>query len=197
LKSHLGAFEADMVAGMPPYQLIQRHVRYLHPHQLIIMDYMPYLRESAVGAFQKLRDNPPFPEFSVPLVPVESHETEWENGVGRTTGMNGWLTFALPADVEAAGIRLRYTYSNAKGTEPYLAIYWKSQDQVDFGEGAYSKYSPTGDRANWQRGTWLRLGDDSSVVYVWICQPVQTLRVCLPFEKGTIKIHELEVLARR
>lgn len=194
LKSHLAAFETDMVGGTPAHELIQRYAGYLHPHHVIIMDYMPMLRAAGAGAFRQLRDDPPFSEVSPPLTPIQLHDMEWEDGVARAISTNGWLTFGLPAQVDAAGIRLRYTYSNAKGTEPYVAIHWKSRDQTDFAKDAYSKYSPTGDRANWQKGTWSRLEDDSSVVYIWIDQPVRALRVSLPFEKGTIKIHELCVL---
>jgi glycosyltransferase involved in cell wall biosynthesis len=97
-------------------------------------------------------------------------------------------------EVPAAGIRRRYTYSNAKGTEPYLGIHWKSAEQTDFSEDAYSKYSPTGDRANWRRGTWSRRNDPVSTVYVWIAQPVQAVRISLPLEQGTLSIRDLTLL---
>jgi len=191
LRSHLGAFEADMVAGTPPYQLIQRYGgKYLHPHQLIVTDYMPLLRDSRVGAFRYLRDNPPFREVSIPLEPIESRDVEFSNGVARAIGMGGSLTFALPADVQVAGIRLRYTYSSSK---PYLAIYWKSHNQPRFNDESYSKYSPTGDRANWGRIAWTRLQDDASTVYVWVSQPVQMVRI-LAMSKATIDIRELTLL---
>jgi hypothetical protein len=191
LRSHLRSFEADMVAGTPPYQLIQRYGgTYLHPHQQIVMDYMPYLREAGVGAFQHLRDNPSFREVSLPLTPVESDYVAFEGGVAHVQGMGGKLIFALPADTEVAGIRLRYTYSTSK---PYIAIYWKSRDQPTFSDDFYSKYSPTGDRANWGRVTWTRLNDDSSTIYVWICRPVQMLRI-LAMSRATIEIKELTLL---
>ena len=191
LRSHLRSFEADMVAGTPPYQLIQRYGgTYLHPHQQIVMDYMPYLREAGVGAFQHLRDNPSFREVSLPLTPVESDYVAFEGGVAHVQGMGGKLIFALPADTEVAGIRMRYTYSTSK---PYMAIYWKSRDQPKFSDDFYSKYSPTGDRANWGPVTWTRLNDDSSTIHVWICQPVQMLRI-LAMSKATIEIRELTLL---
>jgi hypothetical protein len=191
LRSNLGAFEADMVAGTPPYQLIQRYGgKYLHPHQLIVTDYMPFLRDSKVGAFRYLRDNPPFREVSIPLTPIESHDVEFSNGVARAIGMGGSLTFALPADVQVAGIRLRYTYSSSK---PYLAIYWKSHNQPRFSDESYSKYSPTGDHANWGRISWTRLQDDASTVYVWVSQPVQMVRI-LAMSRATIDIRELTLL---
>jgi hypothetical protein len=104
--------------------------------------------------------------------------------------MGGSLTFALPADVQVAGIRLRYTYSSSK---PYLAIYWKSHNQPRFSDESYSKYSPTGDRANWGRIAWTRLQDDASTVYVWVSQPVQMVRI-LAMSKATIDIRELTLL---
>ncbi len=195
LRTHLAAFEADMAAGLSPSQLIHRHADYLHPHHLVILDYLPMLREGQVGTFRQLRDDPVFQEISLPLAPVELHAMEWDNGVARATAANAWLTFELPEDVQTSAIRLRYTYSNHKGTEPYLAIYWKSSDQPDFSEGSYSKYSPTGDRANWKAGTWTRLGDEFSTVYVAVSHPVKSVRLRLRFETGTMKIHELTLLA--
>jgi hypothetical protein len=189
LKSHLAAFEADMVAGIPPYELIQHYAKYLHPHQIIVMDYMPFLRESGIGAFRRLHDDPHFREVPLLLTAGESDEAELENGVALAKGSDGWLTFTLPGDVEAAGIRLRYTYSNAKGTEPYLAIRWKSSNESDFAEDSWTKFSPTGDRANWRQGTWSRLSNELTTLDVWVCRPVQTLRIW-----PAIKIYELTLI---
>ena len=157
LRSHLKAFEADMIAGSPPYQLVHDYAgTYLHPHQLIVMDYLPFLRQAGVGAFRHLCDDPPFREVSLPLKPIESNDVTFANGIPRANGMGGNLTFALPTEMNVAGIRIRYTYTTSL---PYLAIYWKSQSQADFRDDSHTKYSPTGDRANWGRITWARLQD--------------------------------------
>ena len=194
LKSHLSAFEADLRAGVPPYLLVQRHGYYLHPHQEMVTDYMPLLRDAGVGAFHYLRSDPPFREVSVALTPVETRGMQWEGGIARATAVPGWLTFALPTDVNAAGIRLRYTYSNPKGTEPYIAIHWKSSREADFGKNSWTKYSPTGDRANWRQGTWCRRDNELTTLNVWVAPPVQTIRIGPTLGPGWMKIHDLTVL---
>jgi len=180
-----------MIAGSPPYQLVHDYAgTYLHPHQLLVMDYLPFLRQAGVGAFRHLRDDPPFREVSLPLRPIESNDVTFANGIPRANGMGGNLTVALPTEMKVAGIRIRYIYTTSL---PYLAIYWKSQSQADFRDDSHTKYSPTGDRANWGKITWRRLQDDSSTAYAWVCQPVQMIRI-LPMSKATIDIREVTLL---
>ena len=194
LRSHLKAFEAEMIAGSPPYQLVHDYAgTYLHPHQLMVMDYLPFLRQAGVGAFRYLRDNPSFRELSLQLKPIESNDVTIQNGIPRANGMGGNLTFALPTEMNVAGIRIRYTYTTSL---PYLAIYWKSQNQSDFRDDSHTKYSPTGDRANWGRITWARLQDDSSTVFAWVCGPVQMIRI-LPMSHATVDIRDVVLLVRK
>ena len=192
LKSNLAPFERDMKAGMPPYQLLQRYAS-LHQDNELMMDYMPMLRGAGVGAFRYLRDDPPFREIAVPLVPVEVRDAEWQDGVVRATKMYGSVTFTLPSDIRVAGIRLDYTYFNSNRVEPYLGLYWKSRDEVDFGEESHLNYYPIGDRANWRQGTWLREGNETTALHAWVDRSVGTVRV-MAIEKATFKIHKLVVL---
>ncbi len=193
LRSRLAVFESDMRGGMAPYQLTERH-SYLHPHHMIMMDYMPMLREASVGAFAHLSNNPPFTAIDVPLSPVETYDVAWQDGIARKTGKHEALTFALPREVDAAGIRLRYAFSNPSGTEPYVAIYWKGAKETEFGPESFTKYSPTGDRANWRAGTWSRLRDPLPTMEAWVCHPVQTIQIRPALGHGMIKLDELAVL---
>ena len=158
------------------------------------MDYMPLLREAGVGVFAYLHDDPPFREIAVPLVAVDTHNISWENNTARSTGPFAWITFALPSEVQAARIRLSYTHSNAKNIQPYLGIYWKSSKEADFEDTCYTKYSPTGDRANWKQGSWSRLNNKNTILEVGVCHPVQIIRIKPAIERATLKIHELTVL---
>ncbi|CAN5830765.1 hypothetical protein BH18ACI4_BH18ACI4_28960 [soil metagenome] len=157
LKSRLTAFEAQMAAGSPPFQLVRSYSSILHPHHTLLTDYMPMLREAGVGNFQHLRDNPPFRKVNVPLEPMKADNTTAEYTSPWTTSTSGWLTFELASDVDAAGICLHYSCAPEQSASPYLSVYWKSSDQLRFTEEFHSKYSPTGDRDNWQRGAWSRL----------------------------------------
>ena len=195
LKQQLAAFEADMISGLPLYQLVHRHANYLHPHHDLPSEYLPMLRNAGVGAFTRMKHNLVFREVSVPLQPVELHEMRWNDGVGQATGYNASVTFALPADVPAAaGVRLRYSYTSPGGIEPYLAIFWKSLSEADFTDAQKHKYSPTGDHANWQQGTWTRLKDNVTTMTVWTCDDVGMVRVSPLYDRGTIRIHALTVL---
>ena len=158
-----------------------------------MMDYVPMLRTAGVGVFRYLRNDPPFQEVSLPLMPSEVRNMTWEKGIAHATASGAWLTFTLPKDIQAAGIRLDYTYSNTNENEPYLGIYWKSSREADFGKDSHIRYYPVGDRANWQRGTWRRQSDTITSLHAWVCQPVHTIRL-LAIKPATIKIHDLTVL---
>jgi hypothetical protein len=193
LRSHLAAFEKDMLTGMPPYQLIQRHARYLHLHHTVLMDYMPMLRRAGVGSFRYLGDDPLFREIRLAAEGAAGARTQ--DCTDRPDGSGGWFRFALPTDVDAAGIRLSYMYKSVEGTAPYVVICWKSTNEKDFGADSYIAYSPSGDQANWERGTWLRSNTDDSVVYVWLGRPVHQVRVWFPVRSGTTaKIHDVALL---
>ena len=189
----IGRFENDIRSGTPPYRLIERY-SYLHPHHIILMDYMPMLRDAGIGAFTGLHSDPPMEELEVPLAPAKLHDVSWHNNVARATGTREAMIFRLPKEVNASGIRLRYTYRNPRSTEPYIAIYWKAADEANFGLESYTKYSPTGDRANWKRGTWCRIADPVSTIEAWTCHATQTIQVRPALADGELTIYELVVL---
>ena len=193
LRSRLDAFGRDIVAGTPPYQIIQRY-SFLHPHHIVMMDYMPMLRQASVGVFAHLQNDPPFKEIKFPATPIDTTDVQWNNGIVRATGKAESLTFALPVDTDLAGLRLRYTYSHPKHTEPYIAIYWKSSVEPEWGENSYTKYSPTGDRANWRDGTWLRLGSRIQTMTARVCQPVRMVQIRPAIGNGELTIYELTAL---
>ena len=96
--------------------------------------------------------------------------------------------------MEAAGIRVRYTYTSAEAVAPYLAISWRSHYETDFAKNHFKKYSPTGDFANWKQITWSRLNDPTATMTAWPCAKVQVIRISPLYAKGTLKIHDVTLL---
>ncbi len=183
-----------MVAGVPGYVLINRYGSYLHIHPDILIDYMPMLRRAGVGQFRFLVDDPPFHEIQVPLEPIALNQVRWENGTAYGTGDYPFVVFGLHEDKYVSGIRFKYAYSNEDGTLPYVSIHWKSSKQADFVGEQFWKYSPTGDRANWERGTWLRLNDSETTLTVWICDTIDQVRIHPDYRPGIFRISELVLL---
>ncbi len=194
LRHHLGSFERDMKAGIPSYLLINRYAPYLHVHQDILIDYMPMLREAGVGQFRFLRANPPFREVPVRLVPIGLNQVRWEAGTAYGTGNYPYLVFAVPENRYVYGVRLKYSSWNEECNLPYVSIYWKRPDQTEFTKDQFWKYSPTGDRANWERGTWLRLNDSETTVTVWISETIDQLRIHPDLRPGVFKISEITLM---
>ncbi len=194
LRHHLASFERDMTVGVPGHQLISRYGSYLHIHHDVLLDYMPMLRRAGVGKFPYLKDDPPFKQVSVPLAPTLLNQVRWEASTAYGTGYYPYLVFDLQEDRYVSGVRLRYSYSNENGTLPYVSIYWKRRDQHDFDKQQFWKYSPTGDRANWTRGTWLRVADPETTLTVWVCDTLGQLRIHPDFKPGIFKISEITLL---
>ena len=194
LRSHLRSFEQDMSAGVPKNELIGRYSSYLHPHHDIPDSYMPMLRQAGIGSFGLLHDPNVFREIPIPLIPTKVNQVRWENGIANSTGYNPYFILALPADTRIAGIRMKYTSSNADGTCPYISFYWKRNDQADFTVDQFYKYSPTGDRANWCHGVWTQLNDRETTAIVWLSTTLGKLRIHPDFKPGVFKIAELVLL---
>ena len=195
LRGHLAAFERDLIAGVPPHRLIHDFGNWLHPHPDILADYLPMLREASVGPYRQLADDPVFEEQPVPLVPVVMNQSRWDPATAtmHASGNYPYVTFQLAGPRRVAGIRLRYTHSKPGDSAPYVSIYWKHGEQ-EFHPERYSKYSPTGDRANWERGTYMRIGDDEATMTVWILDRIDSIRLHPDFDSCSFKIHELTLL---
>jgi len=194
LKAKLESFERDMAAGHPPYVLIHRHGKSLHPHHHVPTDYLPMLKRAGVGKFALLSENPSFREISVPLEPMASGQVVFENGIARCSGKHSFAVFSLPEDTHAAGVRLTYSHSDSKHCLPYVSMYWKSSAESGFTYERFSKFSPTGDRAVWERGTLLRNLDPETTFGAWTCAPIREIRIHPDFKPCTFQFLRLVLL---
>ena len=112
-----------------------------------------------VGNYGALRQDSAYRVLPLDLHPVEVAELTWHDSTARVVGPRPALVFRLPADRLVTAIRLRYRYRSDDGTLPYIGIRWKPSSQPEFVPERFYKYSPTGDRANWERGTWDTIHD--------------------------------------
>jgi hypothetical protein len=195
LHSNLAEFEWDLAAGVPPHRLIHDHGGWLHPHPDVVDDYLPMLRDAGVAPYYLLADDPRFHEVPVPLEPTDMNDLEWDAATAtmHASGSYPYLVLDLGETRRVVGIRLRYTHQKPSGGAPYVSLYWK-HGQQEFESDRFSKYSPTGDRANWERGTYPRIGDQEAVMTVWILDSVDAIRLHPDFEPCTFTIHEMVLL---
>jgi hypothetical protein len=200
LRGNLAAFQRDLAAGVPIHELVRRHGDWLHPHHDVVMEYLPMLRRAGLADYRPLRDDPTFREIPVRLEAARLHEVRWSDHTAELLGYAPSLEFDLPRDLFVEGIRLRYQYRDPQGDFPFVGLAWKRSDQAEFpanpfktGPG-FKKYSPTGDRANWERGTWTRIHDPATTVTAWVGDTVGQLRLTPNFRPGTFHIVELVLL---
>jgi hypothetical protein len=196
MHSHLASFEKDMIAGVPSHRLVLRYWQYLHPHQDILNEYMPMLRQAGVGSFRFLQDSPPFRELSVPSIPQSLNHVRWENGTAYVTGSwdQSYMLFSIPQAEYVAGIRIKYSYWNEDHTLPFVFLYWRDDEQKEFTKERYGNYSATGDHANWVSGTWGRTKEPGSTVTFWVCDMVKDIRLHPDLRPGVFKLSELVLL---
>lgn len=194
LRQHLQAFQSDLMAGSPIYQLIHRHGRYLHPHHDIPTDYLPMLRRTGVWPYRLLQDNPPLHEVVLTLPPTAMNQVAWSAGTAYGTGFASYLLFDFPESPHVVGLRMRYRSWNDKWPVTFVSVDWKSNDQPAFTQERFQKYSPTGDRANWEHSTWPHASEPERMMTVWISEPVRQLRIHPDIQAGAIHISELVLL---
>lgn len=194
LRGQLGGFERDMTAGVPLHELLHRYGPWLHPHQDMAARYLPMLKRAQVGRYAALREDAAFRPVPVDLRPAEATELVWHDSTARVAGPRPALLFRLPADRVVAGIRLRYRYRSDDGTLPYIGLRWKPSAQPEFTPERYYKYSPTGDRANWERGTWDAIHDSATTLTIWISDTVGEVGITPDFRPAVFRIDELSLL---
>lgn len=196
LRGELGSFEQDLTAGVPLPELLHRYGPWLHPHQDMPARYLPMLRAVGVAPYTGLRDDRGHSAIPLELRPVTVAGATWHDGRARLDSAHAALVFALPAERVVSGLRLRYRFESDRGTLPYVALQWKPARQGAFDYTRFYKYSPTGDRANWTRGTWDTIGDSATTLTVWTEDTMAQVMVGLDGGPGIFRIDELSLLER-
>jgi hypothetical protein len=194
LRGQLGAFERDMAAGVPLHLLLHRYGPWLHPHQDVPGRYLPMLRDAGVPGYTSLREDATMLTLPLDLHPTATAELVWHDSTARVQGPTARLVFDLPRERFVTGLRLRYQYQSDDGNLPYIAIQWKRDSQREFDRERYYKYSPTGDHANWKRGTWDTIHDSATTMTVWICDTVHQIAITPDFRPAVFRIDELSLL---
>jgi hypothetical protein len=194
LRGQLGGFERDMAAGVPLHLLLHRYGSWLHPHQDVPGRYLPMLRDAGVPGYTSLREDSIMRALPLDLHPTATAELQWRDSTARVQGSKARLVFDLPRERFVTGLRLRYRYQSDDGNLPYIAIQWKRDNQLEFDRERYYKYSPTGDHANWKRGTWDTIHDSATTMTVWICDTVHQIAITPDFRPAVFRIDELSLL---
>jgi hypothetical protein len=194
LRSHLAGFEADLRAGVPRRELVRRYDPYLHPHQDVPLEYLPMLRRAGIGIYAGLREEPPLREIPLDLTPSALANVTWHDSTATVGGADAHLDFTLPAERAVAGVRLEYQYRAADGSLPLIGLRWKRAAESEYPANNYKKYSPTGDRANWERGTWTRLSDSATTMTVALADTIGQIRIDPNYVPGTFRITRFVLL---
>ncbi|WP_406694875.1 hypothetical protein V5E97_27915 [Singulisphaera sp. Ch08] len=144
-KAQAEALARDVRDGLAPFQIVRRHTPYLHPNQNEAARLLPILRKARVGPFGALADDPPFREVPLPLNPVTLQMVRWEGFTAHATGVDPLITFALASPRYVAGIRIKYSHTNAQGAPARFQISWKGPGEAYNDDRRHANWNfPTG-----------------------------------------------------
>jgi hypothetical protein len=201
LRGNLGAFEKDMLSGQPAHELIVRYGEVLHVNQDILTDYMPMLRESGVGSFISLKQDPIFEEIQIPVNHPTFDRVVFRGDTAFTQDYLGYIGFVLPEARHVHGIKLKFTNSGLKKSAPFRTYFWSSikiEQNIAYHEKNqgynWINYQPTGDRMNWVKATWLKQHEKESTTTVWINDMLQEFRIYPDLEPCAFHLIEVKLL---
>jgi hypothetical protein len=128
------ALARDIRSGVPPYRIVARYTPFLHPSQDEIARLLPMLRRTKVGPFRFLRDDPPFVETPLSVMPAGLSLARWDAATrtAHVTGVDPQLTYRLPSPCRVAGVRIRYSHANAEGAPARFQFAWRRPGQAGY-----------------------------------------------------------------
>jgi hypothetical protein len=125
-------FEEDLKAGLPSSVLAFRHLDRFNGDPNYggrFVRYLNDLHRAGIGLFRQMVEDPPWQEIPLPLTPMELHEITREDGVGRCTGEDPWLVFALEKPQQVTALRIDITYLHCEAPEGKTFRTWWKKDQ--------------------------------------------------------------------
>jgi hypothetical protein len=138
--------EEDITAGTSPSVLAERHAGFLYgvqdddPKRVErVAELLRMLQQAGIGPFAKLRNDAATAEAAnthqvlLPVVPIATNQMTWEDGVGKGSGEDPYLVFALPYLQRVHAVRLRYAYENTPGPASFQ-FFWRNSGRDDFAE---------------------------------------------------------------
>ena len=100
-----------------------------------------------------------------------------------------YITVKLPESLQVAGVAIKYEYSNKLSRMPHVSFEHRGNEDEYNGERHH--WSPTGDRANWELQSFVRLGDAKPKLEYWFWADVKEFRIRPDATPGTFDLKKL------
>jgi len=128
------ALARDIRAGVAPYRIVARYTPFLHPSQDEITRLLPMLRRAKVGPFRFLSEDPPFAETTLSNMPTALSLARWDapTSTAHVTGVDPQFTYVLSSPRRVAGVRIRYSHTNAQGAPARFQFAWRRPGQLAY-----------------------------------------------------------------
>jgi hypothetical protein len=162
-------FERDVKAGVPIPRLISLYGSKICEFRSVLEYSLKSLRDARVGDYRNLPPDPTFREVPLALVPVDSHNVQWQGRASRGTGPQPYVTYRLGEPTFLAGLRIKYSCANAEGIHPWLQVTWRN-----------SRHEPFIERGGVQPRRfidWLVPIGEDVVIPIWVYGTVDEIRI--------------------
>jgi hypothetical protein len=191
VRQQAAAFETDLLAGKPPFILVEYHTPFLLPFpqgEAFVAYVLPSLKRAGIGRYREMRDDPHYQEVAVQ---IPSSLAQVEPRPGGNFGSDHDLVIDLPAPRFVYAVRFRCSYGNAQ-TVPvvFQAIWWNTQQIAAGGTGGHTLL-PLG--LHYSRPVESILED--KVITVWVNDTIDQVRIQPNLSPCSFGIREIALLA--
>src|SRR5262249_24214911 len=123
------AFERDLLSGLPPVILTERHIgifaaEHNDTMKAALVSYLHMLRDAHIGQFQHMSDDVAVRAVSVPVSPAVLDHMTWKDSVGKGFGGESYVGFTVQEPQFVYAIRLTYSYENTGGRLASFRMSW-------------------------------------------------------------------------
>ncbi|WP_422925619.1 hypothetical protein [Singulisphaera sp. PoT] len=180
-KDRFDALARDIAAGLPPSRLIPRHQGFLHNSHDDLYLGMPMMKKARLGLYARMADDPPFREISLSKGPTSMTGMTGQEGHFRSTMVDPYLNYTLPAPLPVAGVRLRFRHSNPQGLPARFLMLWSND--------ANPGRTPPGRHSIWKLAT----REDKTII-VWTDATIDHLRIQPDNKRCEFDVEDLTLL---
>ncbi len=163
-RARAGSLAIDINSGMPPSQLILRHLSLLHNSHEVLNRGMPQMKKARLGIYANMVDELRFREIPLSQGPTGLIGMRGQNGHYEAVTVDPYLVYTLPSPTPVAGVRLRYRHSNAEGLPGRFVMSWSNESSP--------RRLPPGRHAIWT----LETREDRTTT-IWINATIDRLRI--------------------
>jgi hypothetical protein len=204
LGTHGQALAQDIRAGVPPFILAERHIRWINAATGDVKGtglLLRQMQQTGMPQFRHMAPDPVFREVALPVAPIAMNQVIWHKGVFHSRAddpRQAALDFALTEPRFVYAIRLKIRYGTQASGWAAFRMSWENSGRVtsrservsgcDSGVGLDVETIPHG---MWD---WRYRADPQKTLTIWINSTIDGFRVCPDTTPFSFAVSEVTLL---